>query len=217
MSRFSSSINAAAVQQPHVDYVCFLELDFVSGTIYCSSADRPIVWGGATWLGLGTMASISDISETTDVASQMLQFTLSGVDTGLINTTLAEKYHNRTAELYVGFLDRNNALLDTPELIWSGFMDVLTIKTQGGSSVLVLDCENRLVLWNQSAGWLYTQEHQRLIDSTDNFFDQVNSLASKTVVWGNSGVDTAAPAPPTGNPFLPGGGQTGPGGHGGFF
>ncbi|HEY1723954.1 MAG TPA: hypothetical protein VGF89_00920 [Steroidobacteraceae bacterium] len=191
MSRFVSTLNAAAITQPHIDYVLFLELDFVSGTIYCSTADRSFTWGGNTWLPLGKLASLTDLSETTDISSQKLQFTLAGVDPSLINTTLGEKYHNRTAEMYVGLLDRvNYQLIDTPESIWSGLMDVLTISAQPNTAQIILDCENRLVLWNQASGWLYTQEHQRLIDATDNFLDQVNTLASKAVVWGNSGVNT---------------------------
>jgi hypothetical protein len=66
----------------------------------------------------------------------------------------------------------------------------LTIKSSANSSQINLAAENRLILWDQSAGWLYTQEHQRLIDATDNFFDQVNSLATKAVVWGYQNVPT---------------------------
>lgn len=201
MSRFSSSLNAAAVTKAHVPYVAFLELDFVSGTLYLSSADRPFTWGGNTYTALGKLAGIGDVTESTDITSQGLTFTVSATDQNVINTTLGENYHNRQALLSVGYLDTvTGALVDTPELIWEGLMDVLTLKADKGVATASLDCEDRLVLWNQASGWLYTQEHQRLIDPTDNFFDQVASLAAKTVVWGNSGVNTGPQSTP--NPMV---------------
>lgn len=201
MTRFASSTNAAAVTQPHVPYVAFLELDFVSGTVYLSSADKQYTIGGSVYVPLGRFAAIGDLTESTDIASQTLTFTLAGVDAAIMNTTLGEAYHNRNALLSVGYLDVNGNLVDTPELIWEGVMDVMTLRADQNVSSITLDCENRLVLWSQASGWLFTQEHQRLIDSTDNFFDQVNSLSSKTVVWGNSGVNTGPTYTP--NPMIP--------------
>jgi hypothetical protein len=191
VTRFVNAPNASAVQQPNVPFVLFLELDFLSGTLYLSSADRYFTWGGNLYSPLGTFAGITDLTETTDITSQQLQFTLSGVDSGLLNTTLGEAYHGRNATLSVGYLDPVNwELVAAPETIWEGLMDVLTIKANANSSSITLSCENRLMLWNDASGWLYTQDHQRLIDSTDNFLDQVTSIATKTVVWGNSGVNT---------------------------
>lgn len=204
MSRFASTINATAVTLPHVPYVAFLELDFLSGTLYLSSGDKVYTWGSNAYQPLGQFAAIADLTESTDITSQSLQFTLSGVDSGLMNTTLAEAYHGRTALLSVGYLDPNTgALLDTPESIWSGLMDVMTIKADKNTAAIILTCENRLVAWNQASGWLYTQEHQRLIDATDNFLDQVTSLSNKSVVWGNSGVSTGGSVTPGKGPYLP--------------
>lgn len=200
MTRFSSSLNAAAITQPIVPYVMFAEFDFVSGTIRVSSADKIYTWGGNSWTPLGELAGVDGPQEATDLSSQQLTFTLTGVDNGLITTTLGENYHNRSCSLSIGYLDPvSGQLVDTPELLWEGRMDTMTINTDANSSQIVLVAENRLVTWQQSSGWLYTQEHQRIFDSTDNFFDQVTSLSNKSVKWNDTpvypGIGTATRNP----------------------
>jgi len=105
---------------------------------------------------------------------------------------LTEKYHNRDAALYIGWLDSNNTLIDTPYLMWEGFMDSMQIHSDEQSSSISLTCETRLLLMGKSAGWMYTDVHQKQFKAGDSFFNLVASLANKIVNWGSAAPASAA-------------------------
>lgn len=191
MTRFAAVENETATEQPHVPYVMFADFDFASGHVRLNSAARSYSFGGNTYEAVGKLAGIGPVRESADLSPDKLEFTLSGVDNSLIMTTLGENYHGRSATLYVGYLNADGGLVADPHLLWEGRMDVMAIRTEAGGSIISLSCENRLVLWNRAANWLYSHDHQRLLfpGQTDNFFDQVETLTDKIARWGDSTVN----------------------------
>lgn len=183
MTRLSTA-NAAAVALPHVRYALFADLNFVSGHVRLTSYDQNFAFGGNTYTALGKLCNFGDYPETADLTASALTFTLDGVDSSLLSTVLTEKYHNRDASLYIGWLDANNALVDTPYLMWEGFMDSMSIHSDAGVSSISLTCETRLLLMGKMAGWMYTDVHQKQFKPGDNFFNLVASLANKVINWG---------------------------------
>ena len=190
MSRFAGA-NATAASGIHVPYALFAEFDFPSGFVRLTSAQRSYLWGGFTWEAVGKLADVGPVKESATLSPERLDFTLSGVDNSLLMTTLGEKYHNRSCKLYKGYLDSQSyELLDTPILRFEGNMDTMTIQTNEGMSVIKLTAENRLIIWSKTAGWCYTDEHQRQFSSTDKFFDQLSRIMNIVIKWGAKDVAT---------------------------
>lgn len=184
MTRLVDSTNVTASQQMHVPYVLLADFDFVSGHLRLCSWDRPYSFGGNTYLAAGSLAGIGEVTEGNGINSEQLEFTISGVDNSVLTTVLAEKYHGRDAILYLGYLNPvTYDLAATPEILWEGFMDTMSIKTDVNVSTVRLVCENRLLLWNKASEWKYTDEHQRLINASDTFFNLVSSIVNKTITW----------------------------------
>lgn len=188
--RFDSSDNDDAADQVHVPYVLFVELDFASGFVRLNSTDRTYQHEGNDYTGTGRLAGISPVRENGDLIPEKLEFTLSGVDPSTITTTLTEDYHGRSVKVWLAFVDENRNLIDTPELLWEGEMDVMSIQRDHGSAIVSLVCENRLIRWNETAGWMYTKEHQQLFDPNDKFLNFVTTLPNKQIRWGGSRVQT---------------------------
>lgn len=198
MTRFAASENDDATNRPHVPYVLFAEFDFASGFVRVNSSPRSMTHDGNTYLGGGQLVGIGAVRENGNLNPEKLDFQLSGVDNSYIASALTEHYHGRDVRLWVGLLNTETfALVTTPQLIWEGFMDVMSIRTEEGGSTINLTCENRLILWNKSAGWLYTDEHQRLFDATDDFFKFVSVIQNKEVTWGGGDVDLGMVGPIT--------------------
>ncbi len=184
MTRFADSTMETAGEQSHVPYVLFVELDFSSGFVRVNSSDRSFTHESNTYGAIGKLGGISSVKENGNLNPEKIDYTLSGVDNSLLTTTLTENYHYRAARLWVAYVDPTTlALLHTPRLLREDRMDVMTIRTEPNVSSIVLTCENSLIRWNESAGWLYTHEHQRVFDSSDDFLDQVALLANKVVKW----------------------------------
>ena len=190
MTRFAATENETASGRPHVPYVLFAEFDFSSGFVRLNSSNRSMTHESNTYLGGGRLVGIGAVRENGNLNPEKLDFQLSGVDNSYITTVLTEDYHGRDARLWVGYLNADTfELVATPQILWEGFMDVLTIRTEAGGSTISLTCENRLILWNKSAGWLYTDEHQKLFDANDDFLLLVPTIANKEVRWGGGTVD----------------------------
>lgn len=191
MTRFSSADNASAVTPRHVDYILFVDFDFASGHIRLNTSGRNITFGSNLYYGLDPKAivGIGSVKESANLSADKLEFSLANVPTSTMADTLTQTYHGRSAVLYVGY-PQNSVLVDTPHMLWEGRMDRLLVRSEEGGSVINLICENRLVLWNKSAGWLYSHEHQFEFDQDDLFFDQVSSLPNKVAKWGEETVTT---------------------------
>ena len=127
MTRFAAPENEGASELSHIPYVMFSDFDFPSGHVRLNSAAREYTFGSQTYTPAGKLAAIGPVKESADLSPDKLEFTLSGVDNSLILTVLGEKYHGRSASLYVGYLDANGGLVATPHLLWEGRMDVMAI------------------------------------------------------------------------------------------
>lgn len=193
MSRgFSSAINTA-LQSSTVRLVTFAELDFASGALYVHDGLGTYTWGGNNWLGVGDFGGISSVEEGAEVSPYSLNLTLSGLDAGLVSTALTESYFMRDVNVYLGLLDANDALIETPTQIWSGFMDVMSVTAgaSGGDSI-TLTAESELGRFDRSANLRYTDTMLRKRDSDDKFFEFLKDMEGVKVSWGKKTSDNLA-------------------------
>jgi hypothetical protein len=144
----------------------------------------------------GQLASIGSVKENGELVPESLEFVLPGVDGSLITTTLTENYVGRAVTLWVAYLDDNLQFVATPQIIWEGLMDQMNIQRDEKTATIQLICESRLIRWNRPAGWLYTHEHQRLIDSTDDFLNYVALMVNRVLKWGGFPVAPGHPRTP---------------------
>jgi hypothetical protein len=195
VSRFALTANADATALDHVPYVLLCELNFASGFIRLNSSDRTYTHAGNTYSPFGQLASIGSVKENGELVPESLEFTLPGVDASLITTTLTENYVGRAVTLWVAYLDDNLQFVATPQILWEGLMDQMNIQREEKTATIQLICESRLIRWNRPAGWLYTHEHQRLIDSTDDFLNYVALMVNRLLKWGGFPVHTPGSTP----------------------
>ena len=90
--------------------------------------------------------------------------------------------------LYVGALNDSDQLVATPDVMWTGFMDLMTasVGAEGGDS-LVLNCESELAMFERSRNLLFTNSSQQTISTGDTFFNQLQDMEDLTLAWGNRG------------------------------
>jgi hypothetical protein len=197
MSRFEAAENEAAIEESRIPYVLFAEFDFASGFVRLNSTSYKWRFNGEDFLGAGRLAGIGPVRENGEMIPDKLEFTLSGIPAEYVAITLTEKYHGRDARLWVGYVDKETfKFVADPQLIWEGFMDVMVLSRGRGSRTISLVCENRFILWNKASGWMYTDEHQRVFDPTDAFFNQVAKIQNKVVTWGSQTVHLTSPRQP---------------------
>lgn len=186
MTRWTSSSNQTAAAAQSVVMVTFADLQIPgspSNRIRAHDGVGTITWGGNDWSGVGQYGSIDVINESFDLIASPVTLTLSGVDSSLITDSMNEQYHGQTASIYIGlFSTTTNALIDTPELVWEGFMDHMVIEAAEGSATIKLVCEHRLR--RMPAASRYTDEDQRATYAGDVFFNQLHTIPGYRGKWG---------------------------------
>jgi hypothetical protein len=160
-----------------------------------------LTYGGNTYLGVGDLLSISQITETADIQATGINVSLTGIKSSFIVIAKDHEYQGRALTVSLGAFDTSGSLIADPVIVFSGFMDTMTISESGQHSSINIAVENKLIAFERSKVRRYTAEDQKIDHPTDKGFEFVTAIVQKEIIWGR----------PTG---ASGGGQ-GPPGHGG--
>jgi hypothetical protein len=186
MSRGFPAAVATALAQQNVAIVTFAKLEFPSGTLYLHNSLGSYTWGGQEWLGVGDLGSISQVEEGLDVSPYAITLTLSGLDATISGAALTEDYYLHAVTVYLGVLDADDVLIDTPTQIWAGFMDQMnmTVGADGGDAIQLV-AESELSRFNKSLNLMYTNTAQQERSTGDLFFNFLHRIEGAKINWGS--------------------------------
>jgi hypothetical protein len=213
MTRYTQPANQAAFDQEHVDFALAVELNFTSGVIRAHMGVGTLTIGGNDFLGVGSLGSggFGSLSTITEDPNQRnvgeLLLSLSGIDPTILGKVPQRaEYYNKFASVYFIPIDSKTLLPLSPiePAMFEGFMDLLVYTRNRTSAAIQLTVKHYDSLFQNSVGLLYTDESQKSLFPTDNFFDQIAAIANKKVQWGGTTIDPANQFPR--NPYGPGGG-----------
>ncbi len=159
LSSALAAVFASGVFRP----VVFVELHFVSGTVYVWSGVGDLAWNGHTWTGLGRLASISTIEDASTIIANGITLTCSGIDPTMTNDVLHEVQVGLPVLIYIGSYDDTWTLIADPITAWAGRMDQPQIDIDSSTAILTINCENRLVEMNTAVDRRYTNDDLRTI------------------------------------------------------
>lgn len=183
MTRWVSNTNQTEAAKASVYVVTMAKLEFTSGTVFVHDGVGSLSFNGDTYLGVGQFGSFDIVDESIENIARGIRITLSGVDAGLVPTVMTEVYQGRPATFYVGFLNESMSFVATPEEIWSGRMDTMSINLDQGTAVISMACEYRLR--KEPVLSRYTDEDQRLAFAGDSFFNLMQFIPRYKATWGD--------------------------------
>jgi hypothetical protein len=186
MPRAMTAGYLAAIQSASLRPALFVEAHFTSGPIYVWSGVGPIVWGGHTWTGLGSLGSVSTIDESATVEAKGITLTLSGIDSALLTDILDEFQVGLPVVVSLGLFDAVGALIADPVASFVGEMDQPTLDVTGTSATIAINCESRLLELNVAVDRRYTNEDQQRDYPGDRGFEFVNSIQEAQIYWGRT-------------------------------
>ena len=163
-----------------------VEATFTNETIYVWNGLGAIAWNGQTWIGIGTLGSVSSIEEGTTVEARGITLTMSGIDPSLLSDVLSNYQVGLPVSVYLGFFDSPGHLLADPLVSFAGRMDQPTLQADGQTASIAINCESKLLDLNVSVERRYTNEDQQLDYPGDRGLEFVNSIQEVTIYWGRS-------------------------------
>jgi hypothetical protein len=186
MPRAMTADYLAAIQSAALRPALFVEANFTSGPIYVWSGVGPIIWGGKTWTGLGSLGNVSMIEEGAIVEAKGITLTLSGIDPTMLTGILDEFQVGLPAIVSLGLFDAAGALIADPVGCFVGQMDQPTLDVTGTSATISINCESRLIEMNVAVDRRYTNEDQQRDYPGDRGLEFVNSIQEAQIYWGRT-------------------------------
>lgn len=184
MSRVLSNAMKEMAVAKVVRPIFLVRMVFDSSQLNIWSGVGDISFDSVTYTGLGDLLSISDIKETSDISATGINVSLSGVKSSLIAIAKDQEYQGRELTVRLGAFNESGSLIADPVIIFSGFMDTMTIAEAGTYSTISIAVENKLVAFERSKVRRYTAEDQKIDHPTDKGFEFVTSIVQKEIIWG---------------------------------
>lgn len=167
--------------------VLFGRIGTASGDVRMWTGYGTITWGGYDWLGGGEFIGISEVEETEDIQANGLVFSMSGIPTALLSSTITDMRQGLPGELFLGALADDGTLIGTPYPVFSGVTDVPTVDDTGESVTISVTVESDLVDLERPKVRRFTDEDQKSVYPDDRGFEFVNSLQEAEITWGQIG------------------------------
>jgi hypothetical protein len=145
-----------------------------------------LAYGGNTYTGTGDLLSISQITETADIQASGINVSLAGVKSSLIVIAKDHEYQGRPLIVSLGAFDASGSLIADPVIVFSGFMDTMTIAESGQYSTISIAVENKLIAFERAKVRRYTAEDQKIDHPTDKGFEFVTAIVQKEIIWGRA-------------------------------
>ena len=186
MSRDISAGVQSAISETQVQPIILFQGNFASGNIYVWSGYGNLSWGGGTYLGVGTLGSISSVSEASEISAKGITVSMSGIPSDLISLVLGDVRQGATGKVHLGFLNSSNELIDDPILMFEGKLDVPSIQEGGDTSTITLSYESRLIDLQRARESRYTNEDQQREYAGDLGCEFVATLQEKQITWGKA-------------------------------
>ena len=184
MSRVLSNAMKEMAVAKVVRPIFLVHMVFDSSELNIWSGVGDLSFDSVTYTGLGDLLSISDIKETSDISATGINVSLSGVKTSLIAIAKDQDYQGRELTVRLGAFNESGSLIADPVIIFSGFMDTMTIAEAGAYSSITIAVENKLVAFERAKVRRYTAEDQKIEYPADKGFEFVTSIVQKEIFWG---------------------------------
>ena len=190
MSRSLTTGMQSAVIADLVRPITLVQCAFDSGNLNHWSGIGDLTVDSVDYVGAGSLLSIGEIAETSELSANGITVTLSGVTSPLLSKARDEDYQGRELKVLLGAMDAANGVISDPVVVFSGFMDTMVINDGGETATIQVTVENRLIEFERTRVRRYTAEDQKIDYPTDKGLEFVAEMAEKEIIWGRNTVAT---------------------------
>ena len=184
MTRGFTSEFADALVEQTVRPCMLFEGEFPSGALRLWTGVRDVQWNGETWYAAGTLLSVPDIEETTEIVASGITVSLSGIPLYLVSGVVSEVRQGSVGRVYIGLLGADGALIADPTLAFMGRLDVPDLLDDTDTATVSITYESRAIDMGKPSPFRLTDDFQQGLFPGDRGLEYVASLPSRSLFWG---------------------------------
>jgi hypothetical protein len=176
----------AALASPECWPIDLVQLTFNSSTRYIWTGSGPLVWNGNTFLGIGSLGSLGDITEGVEVRADGTSVELSGIDPVYLASALTDIRLGAPAYRWMGAVQAGTqTLIGTPYLLFAGQVDKPTINAGPDEITISLALETRMIRHAIPSNRRFTANDQHANGYPDDTgFNSVEIINDLALLWG---------------------------------
>lgn len=171
----------------------FFEMDHVLGPVRAWDGVGDFIWNDNTFLGVGGMASIGGLTNSSELQNHEVQITLNGVPLAAwVNTS--PSIRDKVATIWRVILDEDLNVIGS-RIMFSGLGNTITSKPNRDSMALLIKLRAPLADWSVAPSQFYTEKDQQRLFASDTGFSKVASLENSNVTGWSKDVETTGGYP----------------------
>lgn len=181
--RLLSAPAVAALSAGELAIVQLVYLQFPGIPIALNSSNRPIEYGGVTYLGAAGLGTVNPIDDSPGEVKG-LQLQMSGVPAEYLGLALddASIVQGAPITLRLAILDANQQVIEAP-IDWTGRIDTMAIEEDGDTCSIAVTAESSAVDLLRGNALTTSNADQQYLYPGDRGFEYVDSQANIPVVW----------------------------------
>lgn len=190
MAAFPAAIQAQ-LERKLVRAALLVEFHFLDGVkrVWRGFGDATI--NGHVWQGTNELGSITGLSQARDGSAEQATFSLSGVAADLLAKAVGDpdQYAQRPVKVFLQFFDDAWQPLDSPQAIWVGYMDTLSITRTGDDGqtrTITMTAENVFANRARPPYGTYSNSDQQGRYPGDKGCERVADLVNAEIDWPRS-------------------------------
>lgn len=170
-----------------------VQLDFTSQTMRLHQGFGPIVTQDpdsptgplVTWDGLGQLGKISDIDRSLVPGGGAPSLSLSGVDPGLVDKTLAaaSEVKGQPCRIFEQMYAEDWSRLDAPFAVYSGMMDDMVLDVKGNTATITVTLLTLLYNRRRPAYGFLNDASQKRLHPGDTGAADIPALVARNRIW----------------------------------
>ena len=157
------------------------DLTFASGTTHAWTGYGPLTWSGNTYLGVGQLAGIGDITEGIRVQADGTTVSLSGIDPALYDAAMADIQLGAPATLWLALLSQGQVVSVYQH--FQGLIDQPTVSPGPDTITISIALENKMTNLQRASARRYTSADQHIAYPDDIAFSWVECLNDIAIRW----------------------------------
>lgn len=192
MARNLSASVISAITSDKIRPRVLAYFNFPSGAVRLWTGVGDLVWNSNTYTGVGTLGSVRPARGGTDLRSDGVEFSLSGVPSSLISAALGDAYQGQDCSWWLAFMDASDAVIATPYQ-WKGYLDTMTIHEAGDKNEIRVTAESRMIDLDRPRERRYTDEDLQSEYAGDLGLEFAASLVDLPIYWGSAAQGRTVP------------------------
>ena len=160
---------------------------YVHSDVGIISHTPPFLSSPVNYVGVGNLGSVSAIPESSNIQANIINLTLSGINTNTISTAIQTAYQGKDCSIEIGLRDtmaNGGSILDTV-VIFSGFIDNMSLDISDTATITV-SVVDKLVRFDKASNRRFNHADQQKEYASDDAFIYQDSLKEQLLVWGGT-------------------------------